>query len=291
MIQDEAIKKVTSPLRREKVEVKPILRKGGWLQDIDKDHDGAFMFTGTFFRLRGVPVDVNSKVRVQPLTSNEQAWFESPASGLDLAQGDLSVYKMKDNYWDRFEVKLSKDGLTLDKSNPMDYLKYKFLLAHSNLICGNPDLINTSQEFKFMLVEEGFEVIDTNKRAELKKRSWIEFGKIESSIEKLSNVLVVFGKRPPANAKIDWLRAQVSEMIEKSPKEFLAIVEDPTMQIKLMIQKAITVGAIIQSGKTKYILPGGDEIGNSLQGVIDYLEDKANNVNYIQIKAQIEANQ
>lgn len=279
---------VKCPLQDKKVKLEPIIRKGGWLQDINKDHDGAFMFSGSFLRLKGLPVDGLTKKKPQVLTQEELAWFESSKCPLGLKEGDLSPYKMEKNFWTQFEVKIPKDGLQLDLNDVHDYLRYKFLLCYTNIICPSPEQAYENLEYKFTFADEQHEIQKQNKRGEIKKNAWIEFGKIEGSMEKLRNVLTIYGRKPLGSAKQEFLIAEVNKIVEENPVKFLEIVRDKDMDIKILINKAVSVGAL-RKQKSSYSLPGGDIIGRTESETIEFLKDKMNQDIYLTIKAQIEA--
>ena len=48
---------VKNPLINKKIFIYPVIREGGWLNDIHKHHDGAFLFTGAKIIIQGVPFD------------------------------------------------------------------------------------------------------------------------------------------------------------------------------------------------------------------------------------------
>ena len=278
---------ITSPLRDKKVRLQPILRKGGWLQDIDKNHDGAFMFSGSFLRLKGLPVDGTTGKKPQVLDQNEVAWYESQKCPLGLKEGELSPYRMEKNFWTRFEVKIPKEGLELDLNDVHDYLKWKFLLCYHNVICPSPDKVYDNLEYKFTFADQDYEVEVQNKKSEKIKNAWIEFGKIEGSMDKLRNVLVLYGKKPLGSAKHDFLISEVNKIVETDPVRFLEIVRDKDADIKLFINRALSAGALRRS-KSHITLPGGDIIGRTESEAIEFLRDGINQEIYLTIKAQIE---
>jgi hypothetical protein len=76
-----------------------------------------------------VPVIASTGVLKNVLTNSEKEFFEN------LLGVNMSVHNKKDNYWDNFKVRLTKSDNYLDLSVPEDYIKYKVLLANTNLIC------------------------------------------------------------------------------------------------------------------------------------------------------------
>jgi hypothetical protein len=264
-----------------KVRVVPVYRTGGWLKE---GHDGEFMFTGTKFEF-DLPISRKTGRLVSILTEAEQEFFEKK---LFMKPGDLSIYKKVDNFWHDFKVRLDKEGLVLDLSDPMDNLQYRVCMVSPHVA---PDWENrySSGSFRFALQDE--EVITQEKvtKANKRKDAYRFLGKVENNAERMRNVLRVYGDKPSANMKREAMYAKLDEIIEDDatlPK-LLAVINDPNFEIKLFIEDAIKVGAI-EKNKTRYSLPGGDKIGGTLTETIDYLKDALNQDVYLQIKNRIE---
>jgi len=115
-MENTATKNTFTLPSNKKVLVVPVRRKGKWLST---DHEANFLFKHSYFSVV-VPRNQTTGAFTDPLTPEERAYFESPASGLALGANDLSIYNKEKNYWADFRVKLDKNVLILDLSEPLE---------------------------------------------------------------------------------------------------------------------------------------------------------------------------
>jgi hypothetical protein len=275
---------VKNVLKNEKVTVTPIFRRGNWLP---KGHDGEFMFTGAKQRFC-VPRLPNGAL-ADPLTEDERKFFESAEGGLSLKPGDLSVYKKDDNYWERMEIVLDKNGVTLDLSNPMDYIRYAILRANKHLIAPTLSEALKKASYKFALVKDEEKHVSKVKSADKNKEAWMEFGKISDSPERMMNFLKVYGKNVAKNSKRDFLVGQISDIIEIDIDGFLKVITDENYSIKCFIHTCIDKGVVIREGKTNYYIPSLEAKFNNLFELINYLNNIENQESYLRLQALCEA--
>ena len=202
--------------------------------------------------------------------------------------GELSVYKKKDNYWHTFKVKLDKEERILDLSDPIDNLTYRICMLSPH-VAPNWETRYQSASFQFALQDEEVIVQEKVTKANKKKDAYKFLGKVENNPDRMRNILRVYGNKVAPNAKAETMYATLDELIddEKSLPGLLAVINDPNFEMKIFIEDALSVGAILKKG-TRYSLPGGDKIGGVLNDVIDYFKDAVNQDIYLKIKNQIE---
>jgi len=283
---------IENPLRNRKVAVCPIYREGGWLQKINKNHDGAFLFTGAKFGLKGVPYDSDKRVYIDPLTDSEKQYFIQPEVGLGIKIDDLSVHKSP-NYWSRFEVNLTRDPIVLDLNNPMDYLRYKFLLAQRDLI--SPSWIARLDKgtYKFSIKDDEADQEEEMSRIDLEMEVMTYFNNIQGSIRKMSALLSLYYERSnirkkiPTNATTSFLKSEVHKIIKNDLKIVYEIIQDQYFEERVLVVQGVTTGAIMKLSGSEYQIVGEEDVLN-LRELLEFLRNKKNQATRAKIELQID---
>jgi len=237
-VATETVKAFTLP--NTKVHVKPILRAGKWLPD---GHSGSFMYDHTVLGLQ-VPIDGNTGRLKNPLTKEEQEYFEIHA-GLDLQVGDLNPYKKKDNYWEDFRVAIRKSDdiitektilMSLDLSHPLQYLQYKVLMTNTSpaggMVAPSWQARTESGTYRIALVHEGQQNQDKVKRSDQMQKVYKYVGKINSSEESMFDFLTIYhlenghSKRPSESWNKSTYLSELQDIIDKDLDGFVKIVDD-----------------------------------------------------------------
>lgn len=299
--EEEKTGKFTLPTG--KVHVKPILRSGRWLPD---GHSGSFMYDHTSIGVQ-VPLDRNTGKLKNPLSKDEQAFFESKA-GLDLEEGDLNPYKRKDNFWEDFVVFLRKSDsivnektilMTLDLSDAMQYLQYKVLMTNTapdgGMIAPSWGERFSSGTYRVALVHEGQQTEEKEKRADKLEKAYKYLGKINSSAEDMFDFLTIYylqnakSKRPSEDSTKGFYKSEIQDLFDNDLDGVMKIIEDAAnYDFKLTVHRGLKVGALkmVQGNKIETI--DGVPMGNSLQQAVQWLKDDRHQDEYLRLKNQIE---
>lgn len=244
-----------NPLRKEIITVKFIPQQG---MISDPKHVLYGGLSERSFIHIAVP-KLRSGVFVNVLTDSEKEYLEA---ALGLESGAMNVYNKVDNFWSNATeggisgVRLGKMDTRLDLSDPMDYIRYKILLANKDIVA--PDL-QTLQDrpkatYKFVLVSDTSVNNVAKTKMSIKMQCYVEYGKIETNIEVLRAVIEILTSKPVAKTtKLDFLQTKAGELIEADPKMFLAVVRDPLLSTKILIKQCIDSGLISQRGNYLYL--------------------------------------
>lgn len=292
-------------LPNKKVMVKPILRKGKWLKE---GHVGNFLYDDARITIV-VPLNEKTGALINPLTSAEQSFFENKSlSGLDFEPGDLSAHKQKDNFWERTEVKLEKPEsvvsesstlMTLDLSNPIEYLYYKILLANS----GSGGIVSPSYDEKFsrasyriMIVEKDHEAEKKANKGEKLGKVYAYFNSINNSVDKMYEFLSIYYlldqaySKPSKNASKSWYKSAIQDLIE-SPKGLSLMLDiidnEDEYSHRVFVLRAIDSGDITYN-ENGYELVDGTPIGGSLVEAVKFFKDAKNSEIKMKIQARLE---
>lgn len=286
-----AIEKQGFTLPQKKVTIQPIFRSSGWITD--PSHE-AFFLCGTSTVNLTAPRNKITGELICPLTEEERNFFENKEiSGMSFEKGDLSPYNKTFNYWKSKEakVRLGKDNVELDLANPYHYIRYKILLANTDIIAPSPDKAFSKKSYKFMIVEENFQMAKRLTKTEKLKEAYIFYGKIEDSVLEMETFLKVYGKKVPTTANKTWLQDKISEIIETDLDGFLQLAANKDRNVRLFIEDCVTNGIIIKENH-KYFLQGGEKLSFKtdlplIDNVVKFLTAPVNSDLYIELQERL----
>lgn len=173
------------------------------------------------------------------------------------------------NFWDTFAIKISKKDLILRTEKPEDELQYLFLKSHKRVANG---LNKVNPATDYVLINATSEAEEANKLNKTKRDAYREMDKM--SIEEMRKCLRLYGIKSD-NMSNELVEAKLSEQIETSPAKFLLKwVNNPNKETQFLIEEAVAKN-IIRRNRTQYFY-GTDMVGNGIDDVIAYLNDKKN---------------
>ena len=214
-----------------------------------------------------VPV-LRNGAYVNILTDDEKEFLEKV---MGLEYNALSIYRTTNNYWDDSNigcvnsVTLTKDDTYLDLSNPEDYIRYKILLANKNFIAPSMKELEDHPKatYQFVIVGENTEVNRAKTKMSVSMQAVKEFGKVEDDFDKLRYVLQVLEGRPVGiKTKLDFIQTKIYDFIQngRDSKRVLSILQDPLLDSKVLISKAVEFGIISKRGDYYYLKADGSAI-------------------------------
>ena len=243
-----------NPLRKEKVIVRYVPKENDNITDRKHVAFGGMMDNA----VKGftVPMLSNGTYR-NVLTDNEKSYLED-LLGLEI--NALSVYNKKDNYWENYLIRLTKQDTILDLSDPEDYIKYKVLLANKDTIAPSMKTLREARKatYEYVIMEPNEEFSDSRNRVNNTMKCFEEFGAVKDNFDVLRCVIETIDGRPVANnTKIEFLQGKATDLISANPKLFLDTITDPLLNTKIVIKKAVEAGLISKRGEYYYFREDG----------------------------------
>lgn len=246
-----------NPLRKERVIVRFIPKENDNI--VDRKHVAFGGMMDGAVRGFTIPVLSNGTYK-NVLTDNEKTFLEEV---LGLEVNGLSVYNKKDNYWDNFLIKLTKQDTILDLSDPEDYIKYKVLLANKDLIAPSMKQLREARRatYEYVIMEPNEEFSDSRNRVNNTMKCYEEFGAIKDKFDILRCIIeTVDGRTVASNTKIEFLQAKATDLIASNPKLFLETITDPLLNTKVLIKKAVEANLISKRGEYYYFREDGSPL-------------------------------
>ena len=243
-----------NPLRNERVIVRFIPKQNDSITDRKHVAFGGMMDNA----IRGftVPMLTNGTFK-NVLTNNEKDYLEEL---LGLEVNALSVYNKKDNYWENYLIRLTKQDTILNLADPEDFIKYKVLLANDDTIAPSMRVLKEARKatYEYVIMEPNEEFMDSRNRVNNTMKCYEEFGAIKDNFDVLRCVIETVDGRPVNNnTKIEFLQAKATDLINSDPKYFLEVITDPLLNTKVLIKKAVEAGLISKRGEYYYFREDG----------------------------------
>ena len=246
-----------NPLRKEKIIVRFVPKENDNI--VDRQHVAYGGMMDGAVRGFTVPMLSNGTYK-NVLTDNEKAFLEE-VLGLEI--NGLSVYNKKDNYWDNFLIKLTKQDTILDLSDPEDYIKYKVLLANKDLVAPSMKQLREARRatYEYVIMEPNEEFSDSRNRVNNTMKCYEEFGAIKDKFDILRCIIeTIDGRTVASNTKIEFLQAKATDLIASNPKLFLETITDPLLNTKVLIKKAVEANLISKRGEYYYFREDGSPL-------------------------------
>jgi len=254
--KEKAVAKTNvNPLVNEEVFVRFVPQPTGF-GITDKKHVGyGGLFDGNSVT---VCVPVLSNGNFKNILTNEEKDFLENALGLD--PNALSVYKTENNYWKNYKIRIEKEGLKLNLSDPNDYIRYKVLLANKNIVAPSVQerIDRPKATYRFEIVRSGEEASMESLKMDSNMETYKEFGKIENDIDTLRVLVELLDGRPYSSTESAvFFKSRVNQLIQKDPKRFLQYIKDPLLHTKMIIRRSVELGKVSMKNDYYYLASSG----------------------------------
>ena len=255
-------------LRNERIIVKHINKQTGNIRDPKHVLYGGMSENAK--KVYTVPL-LKSGAFCDVLTRDEKDYLEY---ALGLEANALSVYRKEDNFWDTSndqgisKVTLYKHDNYLDLSNPVDYIKYKILLANKDRIAPSAQALQDTPKatYEFVLLSDNEENSMARANINTKMQCYKEFGKVEDNPDILKLIIeTIDGRVLATGTKLEIMQTKINDLIQQNSKLFLKVITDKLLPTKVLINKAIAAGIISRRGNYLYLKKDNTPLCNNNQ--------------------------
>ena len=244
-------KVIESCLRKERIIIRHVPKEGGLVTNPKHILYGGMAESAV--RYFTVPILESSGAYKNVLTDDEKAYLEEI---MGLEYNALSIYKKENNYWDNYQVRLTKQDNYLDLSVPDDYIKYKVLKANSDFIADSLETLQDKPKvtYQFVMIKEGEQESQEREKMSATMKCYMEYGRVKDEKDTLKCIIELIDGRPLApNSKLEFLQGKINNLIQADSKLFLKVITDPLLNTKVLINKAIEAGVISKRGDQLYL--------------------------------------
>lgn len=184
-----------------------------------------------------------------PLTEEEQEFI---IKGLGLNKEDLNIGNRDNPYLKELSIEMPKAGISLDVSEPWDFLVDKVLSAYTNVIAPNKRSQNKKKSYRYARIQANEETDILLEKSDLRKEAYKLLGALEESRERMIMYLLNEGVRLHRQIDSKEVRRLVNDRVEKDYKHFIEVLSDPMFNEKGIINMAVILGVIQEKAKLHY---------------------------------------
>lgn len=234
----------------------------------------------------------------RPLTFDEEDKYLEDI--VDLKASDPGFRKAVTTYYKNVTIKVGFLGVELEAGvdehgNPLnleDWIKYKIAKGHPWMAKDKKEC-ESIEHYQFYFEDPEADKIVKGAKLEFTTKAFVEFAQVTEDDEKMDWVLrTVLGKFPDLGSLTELIalkqkdkKLKLAEVVDKDPQYFLEVVSDRDLMYKAEIASMTEAGVLNKEGN-KY-LNGSENLG-SLDGVIAWMKDANNSVEYAILKARLD---
>jgi len=213
-------------------------------------------------------------------------------SVLNVRVDSLEYLKRKEEFYGNLTVDIPLQGAPLQigtdkKGNYLkvtDYIKYKFAMVHPWVADKEENIMGQNHK-QFYIHNPEKELVIKAEKLNSRKNAYKEFIKLSADKEKMLMVANLLGVNPLI-LEPEEVEFMLEETAQTKPDKFMAVVKDKNLETKAFITQCISAEVLTKSGNS--ILEGDQVLGNSMEDVIGYLNDKANSDTLARLRARLQ---
>lgn len=192
-----------------------------------------------------------------------------------------------------FPIALYKEGMLLNKKNPIDYIIVK-CLENSPLVAKNhKDAKARTSEARFILLNQKTIHAEDLQTMTTKMEAMKLYMKYESNEEVLTYLLRSFGKGVSTDHSVDFLKKEAWKLMEFNTEAFNRTLSDNSLTTKIDLENFVRFGLITKANGF-YFNSDGDKLAlqgesNDIDGAAKYLDSGLGKEMKLELKAKVKA--
>lgn len=213
---------------------------------------------------------------VTGLTKEQEAYYEKE---LGLEAGKLA---RTSSFWDDWNVPVNARGTDLNDEHALDALAIIVLKQRENVGLTLDDSKKAGTEY--ILTSEDHDARVAIDKRTYKKKAFMLFGNMTP--EDMKNFLLAKNRKVTGMSP-DAIEKLVGDMMELSPKDFLATAEDDDKDLKVFINELVHCGALTKNGSAFLDTASNETLAFGPEAMVIYFKNPENQTAYVQYQKEL----
>lgn len=248
------------------IRVVPHIKRTAFIPDVN--HVASFLAPRAK-KIYVTPIDASTQRFKKVLTDEEEAFLSEKLGR------SLSIYDRVDNYWATRQVILGKEPIELHLNDPVDFIKYKILLANTLEICPDKRQLRAKLTYKYYLEDLAEQAFIDAEQADLEEEAWDLFGEIKKDRTKMIDFLRVAGYSINETESDKFFVSEIRNRFLKGNMEqikfFYDTLNSPDFDIEVLIQKGLKHRVIVRD-RNRFLIQG-EQVATSKDGLVAFFKD------------------
>lgn len=253
-------------LPKKVIRVVPHIKRTAFIPDVN--HVASFLAPRAK-KVYVTPIEASTQRFKKVLTDEEQEYLE------DKLGRSLSIYDREDNYWATRQVILGKEPIELHLNDPVDFIKYKILLANTLEICPDKRQLRAKLTYKYYLEDLAEQAYYDAQEADLEEEAWELFGEIKKDRVRMMDFLRVAGYSIDDTQSDSFFVSEIRNKFLKGDRKqiqyFYDTLSSPDFDTEVLIQKALKYRVIVRD-RNRYLIQG-EQVAASKEQLLSFLKN------------------
>mgnify|MGYP001092576712 CR=1 FL=1 len=223
-----------------------------------------------------VPGSIRTGLLITGLTKKDEEYFENK---LGYPEGHL---KNTSSFWDSFKIKIPAQGVTLDLSDDLSFLKYHCLKADPLIATSNEEMKNNPY-CQYVMIREAEKAENESSSRGIKIKAYGILNTLTS--QDYFDLFLMIKNSDPSDVELSIVKNEVEKYAEKMPIQFVNLFADNNFKDKVVLTKLIGKRIINKKGRglNSPLYFNDVFLGNNIEECMDFLKKPINNSIFIEI--------